>query len=366
MKINLFLLTGFLLLFSCTNKEKEVGTSFTRNSFKEHIELNNPISIQLDDTYNDPASFYLIRDSFILVNNQLHSDYLIEIFSLNTGKAILQLARKGQGPDEFSACLCYSISSQDTCFYIQDTEKHIFYSIDIDQTLKEKKLCIIKQFQYNADIHPYTRMCFLDNEHYLGYNMWYLENTTYNNQVSEFSVYEEKTNGQDIVQSGSNLEKYDYFVADVNGGNLFNTGKNIWLTDMHKAKITLYNKSFDVIKTLTGPDEYTIKYESISNNTPKPFITFKNGMNYSSYKYWTQTDKHIYIIYEHLIGESYDPEHLKPVEIFKFDLDGNPITHYKLDNYVYHISVDKREKYLYATTRSSYKEPAGFIKYKLD
>ena len=364
MKKSLFLIVGGIILFSCTQKESK--TSFTRDNFKKHTELNNSISIQLEDTYNDPASFYLIKDSLVLVNNQLHSDFLIEIYSIKTGKPILQLARKGQGPNEFSACLCYSISNQDSLFYIQDTEKHIFYSVDIEQTLKEKRLHIAKQFQYSADIHPYTRICLLDNEHYLGYNMWYLENKTYNNQVSEFSVYEEKIDKQDISQSTIDLQKYDYFVADVNGGNLFNVGNNIWLTDMHKAQITLYDKSLNVIKTLIGPDGYNIEYESKTSNIPMPFIVFKKEKYYSSYKYWTQTDKHVYIIYEHLIGESFDPEHLKPIEIFKFDFEGNQITHYKLDNYAYHISVDKQEKYLYATTRSSYKEPAKFVKYKLD
>lgn len=195
--------------------------------------------------------------------------------------------------------------------------------------------------------------------------MWYCGSNVYNNQVPEFNVYEIKTSKQNISPNTSDLEKYDYFVADVNGGNLFKVGNTVWLADMHKDQITLYDKSLNIIKTLNGPDGYNIEYESKTSNISMPFVVFKSEKYYSSYKYWTQTDKHIYIIYEHLTGESFNPEQLKPIEIFKFDLEGKPIACFQLDNYAYHISVDKKEENLYATIRNSYKEPAKFVKYKL-
>lgn len=347
------------------SEEKSSCIHFTRKDFKQHIILENPDTISLEETYNNPASFYLIDDSLVLVNNQPNSSCFIEIFSLNTKKHLLSLATKGIGPEEFISCTCYSISNFSPLFYIQDEQTHSFYVADIKKTLNKKRLHINEKFQYNPEIHPYTRICILNDKYYLGYNMWYLNDSQINNGVPELKKYLKNDSNAKSINT-PNLQEYKYFVADVNGGNFILPSKRrIWLTDTHKDKITIYNDSLQYIKTLIGPDLYNIKYDTKKSNTPISFAVFKNNNYFSSYKYWTQTKKHIYLIYEGLNNQPYDPENLKPVEIFKFDLDGNPICNYKLDQYVYHISIDSQEKYLYATTRTSYKEMAFFVRYKL-
>lgn len=320
----------------------------------------------MNDTYNDPTAFYLIKDTIVLVNNQQHSSHLIEFYSLKTGSCILQLAEKGSGPEDFVSCNCYSFSNLQSSFYIQDDNTHTFYSISIDETLKRKKLYINNKFRYNPEIHPYTTIFPINETCYLGYNMWHLDDSIYNNNVPAFKKYQVEKENLDHNNFTPDLQKYKYFVADVNGGNiLMLPNKKICLLDMHKDKITFYNDSLSITKTIIGPDNFDIKYNEKATNIPMPFIVFKNDKNYSSYKSWTLTKNHIYIIYEGLNGKEFDPDNLLPVEIFKFDFEGNPICAYKLDRYVYHISIDSQDQYLYATTRKSYKEPAEFIKYKL-
>lgn len=58
-------------------------------------------------------------------------------------------------------------------------------------------------------------------------------------------------------------------------------------------------------------------------------------------------------------------KNLSPVEIFKLDFDGNLLCNYKLDRYVYSISINKKEDTLYCASRPSVMEPPVILKYKL-
>ena len=72
----------------------------------------------------------------------------------------------------------------------------------------------------------------------------------------------------------------------------------------------------------------------------------------------------LYLVY---VGSDHSEEgHLPPVEIFKLDFDGNLLCRYQADQYLYSISIDKDEKYLYAMGRASAQEEARLWKYELE
>ena len=100
--MNIWIIGLFLLLNlgGCSSKKAEKNiVNFTRDDFKEQVILSNPELITLDDsTLNDPAAFYLMHDSIIIVQNQPHCDHLIELFSLDSRKIVTQFASKGNGP----------------------------------------------------------------------------------------------------------------------------------------------------------------------------------------------------------------------------------------------------------------------------
>ncbi|MFA6768998.1 MAG: hypothetical protein WCR86_11335, partial [Parabacteroides sp.] len=88
MKKRIFLATCIAVtLIGCSQKNDLNVYSLTRTDFKKHIELKNPEKISLEETINDPTSFYLMNDSLVLVNNNpQHCDSMLEIFSLKDGK----------------------------------------------------------------------------------------------------------------------------------------------------------------------------------------------------------------------------------------------------------------------------------------
>lgn len=54
-----------------------------------------------------------------------------------------------------------------------------------------------------------------------------------------------------------------------------------------------------------------------------------------------------------------------PVEVFKFDFNGNPICRYELDRYVSNISIDSDDDFLYDTYRKSAADYPVLVKYKM-
>ena len=301
-----------------------------------------------------------------MVQNQPQSDYMIEIFSLNTQKRILALATRGNGPGEFRSCKCIVPSSQSPVFYIKDAQQSKMYTVNIPQTLQTGELAIEKQFQYSEDIHPQTDICILNDTEYVGYHFWHLDDSTYNNGVPAIQKYEISDEPMELKSQMSFMDKYSYFVADVNGGNLFRVADNrIWLAELHKDRISIYDDSLHLIKTITGPDNYPLKYERHKSNIPMPFITFQNETSFRSYSSWTLTKDAVYLIYEHYDGKEFDPEHLQPVEVFRFDKEGNPQIAYQADRPLYSLSIDSRGEYLYTVSRPSYADAVEFIRYKL-
>jgi len=69
-KINWFVAGVVLIVLGgCSSKKAEnIVVNFTRDNFKEQVILSNPEVIALEDTMlNDPAAFYLMHDSIIIV-----------------------------------------------------------------------------------------------------------------------------------------------------------------------------------------------------------------------------------------------------------------------------------------------------------
>ena len=363
MEKNIWILSMILFCAGCKpsklNDGASVTVTFGREDFVRQQELHNPTEIVFDSLLN-PTAFYLMYDTLVVVQNQPNCDYLIEMYSLTTRERVGKFAPKGGGPDDYLSCLCFVRSGSDSVINLIDQQLEICHIVQVSSSIATERLQERKRFRYNPEIHPYSDICIPNDTHYIGYNMWYLNSPKYNNHVPAIKRYAIED------QQNSRIE-HAYFVASVNNARLAVspiTGE-IWLLDSHQDKISIYNDSLQIVKILSGPDGYRIFYSDIQTNIPTPFVTFADNKMYRSYTNYTCTDKHIYVIYEGVNGTNFNPEDLKPVEVLKFDWMGNLLCIYKIDRYIYTISVDSREEYLYCTARTSYLDEAYFFKYKL-
>jgi hypothetical protein len=364
MKKNLLMMSMALLFcIGCnSNKPTETVIHFNREDAALQIDLHDPDTIVFGDLLN-PTAFHVMYDTLVIVQNQSNCDYLLEMYSLLSKTQIAEFAQKGGGPDDFVSCSGFVHSATDSLIYLIDQQKNMYYVINVPASLASGKLSIRQRFQYNSEIHPYSDISIVDSEHYIGYNMWYLNSLEYSNNVPALKRY--SINQEYQYDNPNPMEKYDYFVAAVNEGHLLTNpvNKDIWFLDGHQDKIDIYNDSLKIIKTLSGPDGNNLSYTYVKNVVS--VVAFENNKRYRAYTNYTYTNKHIYVIYEGAGKGNFNPKDLQPIEVLKFDWDGNLICVYNLDHFVYAISVDSEEKYLYCTTRLSIEGEAHLVRYKL-
>ena len=352
-------LVVIVLAVGCTSRKELSGDNyFSREDFKETKILNNPEEIVIEDLLN-PASFRVMNDSVLVVGNQSNCDYLLELYSLNTLQPLVQMITKGNGPGEMFSCGLGLHSNASSEFYVQDQNANTCYMVNLDTLLYHRRFVPMSKFKYSSEVLPTSDLCPTGDGRYIGYHMWYLDDKQFSTVKSPVSFYEE---GED---SGKGMSDYPFFVASVNGARLFLSpyDRNLWMADMHRDVIRIYNDSLREVCTLDGPDHLSPRYTRKQINAPFAFVTFADDCDYRAYTDYFLTDKSIYLVYEGT--KHFDPQKMSAVEIFKLDYAGNLLCNYKLDRYVYSISVNTSEDILYCASRTSMMEPPVILKYKL-
>lgn len=361
-KLPVFIL---LLLFSCRQEKGIETVCLTRETLKNKtVVLGNPVEIPLniDEATCNAGAFYLLKDSLILAQNSPANSSLIDLYSLKDHNRMAQLVLKGRGPDELIQCTAIIISGASDIFHISDGSS--LYTVNTDSILCNKRIRPVSSFRYrHEDLHPYTNVCPIDSSVYVGYNMWYIDDPAYNNhqipELSRFS-YDPKRN----LSRGKN----DAFPGPVNGASLFiDPGTNrIWLADWHKDRIKICDTSLNPIKQIIGPDHLNPEYTTFDNPALQ-MIIFPEDLVYRAYSGFTFTQKHVYIIYEgvkDVKARDFEKNKLPPVEIFKFNWDGDLVCNYQLDRYITTISVSKDEKSFYCTAKDTMYGEAKLLVYQ--
>lgn len=332
---------------------------FSREDFKETKTLSNPEEIVIKDLLY-PASFRVMNDSLLIVDNQPVCDYLLEVYSLNSLTAVKRLINRGNGPGEMLSCSMSLHDNQNETFFLRDLSTNLCYVTDLSTLLQNNVFRPSSSFKLSSEISIGADICLMSDNRYVGCHMWYLEDPNFSVVDAPLMVLKR---GED---NGKGINDYPFMVASVNGSLLFThpDTNHIWSLDMHRDIIRIYNDSLCQIGSLSGPDNFRPSYTRKEIKAPVAFVTFEGEKFYTSYIDYYLTEKHIYLVYQGT--EYFDPTNLLPVEIFKLDYSGNLLCNYKVDRYVYSISIDRSEKYLYCASRKSLEEPPTILKYTLN
>ena len=360
--IALFFCIMLVLVCSSCRRTVDKGSTtihFTYADFKEERQLSNPQELTMDSLLY-PASFYLLRDTLIVVNNQPMCEYLMEIYSLNhLDKPLLQIAPKGSGPNDLASCTCSIHNNESDEFYVESPSTNTYYRTDIGVILQNKKFVPTDKFQYASLSHNLSDICVLDDSFYVAYNIWYVDDPAFSNGVKAPLQRYAKS---ELPKDEGLMEN---FVGPVNGARIFYDQRRheIWAMDLHKDRISIYNDSLQLLKEMIGPDNLQPQYTQVKSNAPFAFISFTGDRSYMGYLNYCLTQEHVYLIYS---GEThYSPEALQPVDVFKLKYDGTLECVYHLDKHLLTISVDSKEEYLYGTARDALDGYSVFVRYKL-
>lgn len=332
-------------------QNEEITTFFSRKDFikdttltGEVIEFNAPLH---------PLSYTVIRDSLIFVTNWDGKPYFIEIYNINSNTHITSIARKGNGPNEVLSCYLH-YRTKSNYFYIHDIIKQnaIKYSIDSVLAMGESYT------PYQIKVPEYTSdLTFLNTGDIIGFNNFHFKNEGFDNDVPPLFKLKELAKDTVVID-----EKYaKYFTANVSSCFVIGspTSNKIWLINRFKDKIDIYNNKFQLVKTLKGPDNILPEYSIKKGNA----VIFKK--EYKGFLSCYFTDDAVYLNYIGVNGISKNENYRKPVEIYKFNWSGELLHRYNLDKYIFNISIDTDEKYLYGTHFGSPAEYPKLIRYNL-
>ena len=244
--------------FSC-NKLPEKGNIyyFTRADFPDsiHVKLD---TIPISPKILNPISFYVLRDSLLLVRNAQNADYMVEIYNLNTRQPVLKTAHRGRGPKEVLGGFIY-YRSESGYFLFHDMISRRFLKYDIDSLLAN-----------GENYHPLIQdtppeavdVALMDSNRFVFYDDRYLENKEFSNELPELGV--ENLNSK----AKYSAKKFKYYAGTVNGGKIYVSPdcSKIFVFSINDDKINIYDGRFVLQKTLKGPvnhlPEYTIQKNS--------------------------------------------------------------------------------------------------------
>ena len=350
-RVFFFLVTSFLLLYGCNRTDHDVY-SFTRDDFPETFILKDPIEIKLNllDTISEPTAFWIIRDSLIVVQHNIHDKSMVDFYSLKDNNFLFHAAPRGRGPGEF-VYATFDVNYNDKNTFFLDDEFNR-YIIDVDSSLIEKKSHILKSFSYyRENNHMRIPVIMLDENEFIGYNLWYIDDDGYTNKIPPLTKY---TINDNRLTDSEEENNFKYFPGPVNGAHIFANPKNgeIWATDFHRDEICIYDSSLSLIKKLSGPDHFSTRIVSIEDEELTMLI-FAEEQIFRTYSGYYLTDDYVYVIYHGIIGIDYEEFQLmdpSPSEIFKFTWDGKLVANYKLDRYTGTISITENGQYLYITS----------------
>lgn len=340
------------IVSSCFDKNDNIVT-FSHDDFQVQKTLKGEqIAVP---TILSPNEMYVMHDSLVLVcNTNPGMKKKIGLYNLNTWNLLGEFAVRGHANDEFIDCsVVPSVNSN--IFFLKDMQKAQFWICDID-LLSYNKPCAKSQFYYSRnamDIYP------LDST-YIGFNFWYLNDEKYDNNVPSIAEYSMKSH-----DDGKLKKSYDYFVANVTGGIIFRNPKNheIWVAYRHDNTIEIYDDLLHLKRVMHGPN-YKKNTYATQKFSHQEVVMFTSESYTSCYSGYYATDNYVYLIYENITCDKF-PQKPKPVEILKFDWNGNCISNYKLDKFAYTISVNSKENILYATCCDENNGEVQFYKYRL-
>lgn len=358
----------FFLIFSlfsaitgCASNERvENGVYYS------HSDFNTPIPVKGSVVHlplrGKPMEYTILRDSIVLINYWENEDCLIDVVNMNSGKLLRKIGKKGSGEDGLlSASLKYK-SPSDNYFLLRDVTKNLLIRFNIDSLLNTESYT-----GTSFDLPSFAGdATFFNEDSILYFNSYFLTigdsvlNSNSNTPVGFINL--STGNLKSTIVDLEKNKQPKYFSPNVSGGNfLINyKSKNIWLIDNYHDKITIYDNNLNIQKHLIGPEEVNIKYEL----RPDSAIYFKDGKYYRSFYPGINSENHVYVIYLGIKGIDLDHQSIeRPVTILKFDWNGKPISEYKLDKFLYNISLSRDEKILYGTSAEKFGDTARLIRY---
>jgi len=348
----------FILLYGCSlpdNGEFVEEVNFSRKSFDSISTVN--VEILNFDTPLHPMIFDVIRDSIVLVQNWKGEPYYLALYNLKSKELLFEFAKRGRGPGEWlSASLSYQ-SNFDNGFVLRDIHTLDAAFFNIDSLLLFRKEYSPQKYK----IPDFTKgdIVVIDACKWVCFNLFHLGSERFANKTRSCLYPIDICNSQDFDDE---IRKHKFFTHNISGGSIaVSPDKNrILVFYKHLNMIEIFNRDFELIKKLYGPELFTPELNIRDSEFNS--IGFKKRVN--TYGKCFYNHRFIYVIYKGVDGL----EKSMPTEVFKLNWNGDLLHRYILseeyDVELQNLYLDSNEQYLYGTV-SNWKEYPQLVRFKL-
>lgn len=347
-----------ILYYGCSlpgNGELVEEVNFSRDSFDSISNVN--VEILSFDTPLHPLIFDVIRDSLVLVQNWKGEPYYLALYDLKSKEVLFEFAKKGRGPGEWlSASISYQ-STYDNGFVLRDvhTNDAAFFNIDSLLLLREA----YSPQKYKIPDFTKGDIVVIDSCKWVCFNLFHIGSGQFANETRNCLYPIDVCNSQDFDDE---IRKHQYFTHNITGGSIAVSPdkSRILVFYKHLNMIEIFNKDFELIKKLNGPEvfipELNIRDPEFNS------VGFKKRVETYGKCFYNQ--RFIYVIYKGKDGL----EKSMPTEVFKLNWNGDLLHRYILseehDVELQNLYLDSNEQYLYGTV-SNWKEYPQLVRFKL-
>ncbi len=292
------------------------------------------------DSLLNPRQILLKNDVLVVSSNGIGN--LIHLIDKNKLAYISSKGIQGDGPGEIPSSIWeLDRGLNDSTFWAYDLNSksiHEFYLYEPSKYASRK----INQKQ----------------DWFLGFsNHWISPNKILSNVTQDnfkFGIFDSLGNRVDSFGSWSSEKKTDektgHFLLTLNQGSIEFNSKNQTLVHGRIRYELLEISNLETGKTISiyGPNLYEVKYEIFgSNDFPLPNVNADTPKGYSDV---FVGEKSIFAVYIGKTKASINSSGELSRTIFEFDLNGKPLSFFELNYPIQAITVDEKEKKIYAIT----------------
>jgi len=337
------------------------GVTYSDRDFENGGNLKGSI-IPVPTRFN-PLTYHVIRDSFVLITYWDADDYLVDLVNFKRGQLIRKLAKAGSDSTLFSSARIRYVSPLDNYFTVYDVVKNRLTKFNIDSVLLEEGY---NGVGYNIPSFA-GDMTFYQNDSILIFNKYYfnIKDSILNSNNSSPLLFISKEYTRNQILNIEYERTPQFFTFNATGSDIYVNPKSqdIWLVDNAFDKITIFDSKFLAKKQLLGPDVFDIKYELRPDSSVHTFM----AKYYRSFYPGVFTGDHVYMMYLGIQGIDLNKSNIeRPVCILKYRWDGSPVKKYKINEFLYNLSIVSGETAIYGTTAKKFGDSAKLIKYIIE
>ncbi len=323
-KILVFACCSFILSTSCSGGYQLDGEHFDDNSFSESISLNHevcPVEI-----YGTPTQIVCADSLLFMINSDITP--MVDIFSTEDYKLQKSVIHKGRGRNELLMCRDFILDYP--LVWAFDMQQASLLSFNYDEFVdSEVKADYVDKI--TLEQNSFTNIVKWRDDRFIGSNFLrdeaitilksdgQIDSTTYNNVPFSFKPSQEL----------SNIKRSYFYLRNF----AFSKEQDMLLVYYNNKHIfELYDRNLKLHKRMIGPMRSELK-----SDIAEEYFTYNSA--------YLTSDK-IYLLYQgDPMGGNSDAANSI---IYTFDYNGTPLSRYSLDAAIHSISIDEKERAIYA------------------